>query len=164
MAAALLLLPVSIAARHHSCCSTLELLCRLNLSHILQTKLIYNKSQQVYVPINYLWWFPLENFFTQTALAWSSLFTDSPNSAAFPSLLLEHRRLQAKKLRTSMINKTTQIVGSNQDIFQHWTYFPGTDAMVINPMARRIFLFDNIMYNVHIRSSACSVYVFFVRM
>ena len=44
MAAALLLLPVSIAAGHHSCCSTSALLFRLNLSHRLQTKQIPVKA------------------------------------------------------------------------------------------------------------------------
>ena len=38
-----------------------------------------------YVSIDYLWWFPIQNFLTLTALAWSSLSTDSLNSAAFPS-------------------------------------------------------------------------------
>ena len=37
------------------------------------------------MPIHYLWWFPLLRFLTITALAWSSLSTDSLDSAAFPS-------------------------------------------------------------------------------
>jgi len=32
---------------------------------------------------------------------------------------LDHRRLQANKVRTSMSNQTTEIVGSYHGIFQH---------------------------------------------
>ena len=36
-----------------------------------------------------------------------------------PLSWLDYRRLQANKLRTSMSNQTTQIVGSYHGIFQH---------------------------------------------
>ena len=36
-----------------------------------------------------------------------------------PISSLDHRRLQANKLRTSMSDKTTQIVASYHGIFQH---------------------------------------------
>ena len=66
-----------------------------------------------------------------------------------PMSYLDHRRLQANKLRTSMSNQTTQIVGSYHGIFQNWTYFPGTGyyAMAINPIVAQLnFLLDNITY------------------
>ena len=155
MAAAMLLLPVSTS-------STLQMLQDIStaavpdtLAQTLQTKQIpgtsvykYNKAKvNKYVQLKYLWWFPLQNVFTPTALAWSSDLHRLAQLRYLSFSWIEHRRLQAK-LRTSVSNKTTKIDGSYHGIFQYWTHFPGTGyrAMAINPIVARLnFPFDNII-------------------
>ena len=124
MAAALLLLPVSTAAGPHSCCSTSALLFWLNLSHT-------HTADQADT------WYILVIRQESTSMSQFIICDDSrlrifshrphlpdPRSSQarplrrIPISSLDHRRLQANKLRTSMSNKTTKIVGFFHGIFQ----------------------------------------------
>ena len=66
--------------QHSYCCNG----CIYHHTHCRPIRYIIRRVNKC-VPINYSWWFPLQNFLTLTALAWSSLSTDSLDSAAFPS-------------------------------------------------------------------------------
>ena len=60
---------------------------------------------------------------------------------------LDHRRLQANKLRTSMSNQTNSDCRLPSRHFLTLNLLPRyRAAMVINPIARLNFLFDNIMF------------------
>ena len=109
---------------HHQCnmnCGEKVLATNLSIS-----RKCHDIKAKMYVPVNVWRWLSHLNSLTLTALACTSLSTSSFKSAACISCL-DHERLQASKLRTSMrTNTIPDMVGS----------FPFFDAQTTSQVLR----------------------------